>query len=86
MSLPAGDPIAALNRVIKHTTVNYLDRPRAVPFVKWAGGKRSLVSEIVKVLPEQFGNTGSRSLVGEPYSLRLAAAFQRRTCRIATSN
>ena len=55
MSLPASDPIAALDPVIKHTTVKYLDRPRAAPFVKWAGGKRSLVPEIVKVLPETFG-------------------------------
>ena len=55
MNLPARDPIAALDQVIKHTTVKYLDRARAAPFVKWAGGKRSLVPEIVKVLPGPFG-------------------------------
>ena len=53
---PKTDPLSAFNKVLKHTTVKYLDRPRAYPFVKWAGGKRSLVPEIVKVLPEQFGD------------------------------
>ena len=28
----------------------------ARPFVKWAGGKRALIPEIVKVMPEQFGD------------------------------
>lgn len=32
------------------------DRARAYPFVKWAGGKRALVPEIGKVLPETFGD------------------------------
>ena len=46
------DPLSAFNQILKHTTVEYLDRARAGPFVKWAGGKRALVPEIVKVLPE----------------------------------
>ncbi len=40
----------------KKTTVTYLDRARAQPFLKWAGGKRAIVPEIVKLLPAQFGD------------------------------
>jgi DNA adenine methylase len=29
---------------------------KASPFVKWAGGKRSIISELEKYVPEQFGN------------------------------
>lgn len=45
----------AFNAVAGKTTIHYLDRARAYPFVKWAGGKRALVPEIVKLLPHQFG-------------------------------
>ena len=48
------DPLAAVNRVLKHTEIEYLDRARARPVVKWAGGKRTLVPEIVKRLPPKF--------------------------------
>ena len=51
----AVDPLAAFNQVLAHTTVEYLDRARAHPFVKWAGGKRTAIPEIVKVLPNTFG-------------------------------
>ncbi len=50
------DPLSDFNRVLERTTVEYLDRARAYPFVKWAGGKRSLIPEILKVMPEQFGS------------------------------
>lgn len=36
--------------------VHYLERARAHPFLKWAGGKRALVPEIVKLLPDGFGD------------------------------
>ena len=42
------------NTVAKKTTSHYIDRARAYPFLKWAGGKRALAPEIVKILPEQF--------------------------------
>ena len=41
--------------VLKQTPIKYLDHARAYPFVKWAGGKRALVPEIVKIFPAQFG-------------------------------
>ena len=50
----APDPLGAFNKVLGHTTIKYLDRARAYPFLKWVGGKRALVPEIVKVLPVQF--------------------------------
>lgn len=53
--MSASPALDGFNAVLKHTPVAYLDRARAYPFLKWAGGKRSLVPEIVKVLPEQFG-------------------------------
>ena len=49
------EPLNDFNKVLKHTPIKYLDRARAYPFVKWAGGKRALIPEIVKVLPPQFG-------------------------------
>ncbi len=34
----------------------YLGRARAYPFLKWAGGKRALVPEIAKRLPDSFND------------------------------
>ncbi len=31
------------------------DRPRVQPFLKWAGGKTQLLSELVKYVPSQYG-------------------------------
>lgn len=49
------NPLAGLNQVLAKSDVRYLERARAYPFLKWAGGKRTLVPEIVKLLPDQFG-------------------------------
>ena len=46
---------ATLNQILQHTERPYLARARAKPFVKWAGGKRSVVPEIAKRLPESIG-------------------------------
>ena len=34
--------------------IRYLDRGQAYPFVKWAGGKRTLVPDILQVVPKTF--------------------------------
>lgn len=54
MSGAAQKALTGLDSVLSHTTVKYLDRARAYPFVKWVGGKRALVPEIVKLLPQTF--------------------------------
>ena len=40
--------------ILRHTQRPYLDPARARPFVKWAGGKRAVVPEIAKRLPDSF--------------------------------
>ena len=47
--------MSQLDTILGHTPRPYLGRARARPFVKWAGGKRSLIPEIAKLLPENFG-------------------------------
>lgn len=55
MNMPSRDPLTGLNKVLGYTPRPHLSRERARPFVKWAGGKRALVPEIAKALPETFG-------------------------------
>lgn len=46
--------MTSLDRVLQHTERPYLERARAYPFLKWAGGKRALVPEIARLLPPDF--------------------------------
>ena len=44
------------DRVLKHTRKPYLDKAPALPFVKWAGGKRSLIPDLAQHFPERIGS------------------------------
>ena len=56
MSGDAAPALAGFTGILQQTTVAYLDRARACPFLKCAGGEHALVLETVKVLPPQFGD------------------------------
>ena len=47
--------MSTFTRILQHTERPYLDRARARPFVKWAGGKRAVVPDIAQRLPESIG-------------------------------
>lgn len=58
---------------------NESENGKAVPFVKWAGGKRSIIGELVARLPKEFKNyfepfAGGGALFFELYE-RLTAAY-----------
>lgn len=44
----------AINIVPKEIDIGYINQARAYPFLKWAGGKRAVIPEIARVLPENF--------------------------------
>ena len=56
MNTQAQKELPQFNAVLKKTDIRYLDRARAYPFLKWAGGKRALFPDIVQVLPESFND------------------------------
>ena len=42
--------------IFKVSPKKYLGKTRAYPFLKWAGGKRTLIPDIVRILPESFND------------------------------
>ena len=47
--------MTSLDTILEFTSPPYLERARARPFVKWAGGKRTLIPDIARILPENIG-------------------------------
>ena len=47
--------VVAFDQVLKHTERPFLDKPPAAPFVKWAGGKRSVMPSIAEHFPDEIG-------------------------------
>ena len=47
--------VVDIKRVLKHTERPYVERAAALPFVKWAGGKRSLIPRLAQHFPDEIG-------------------------------
>lgn len=48
--------LSALNEILGITEIPYLTKSRALPFLKWAGGKRSIIPQISIYLPKTFND------------------------------
>ena len=47
--------LVSFNEVLNFTQKPYVQKPKASPFVKWVGGKRQLISELSKYIPDEIG-------------------------------
>ena len=50
----AASNVVDFNRVLRHTTRPHVERAAALPFVKWAGGKRSLIPALATHFPDRI--------------------------------
>ena len=74
----------AFDRILAVTQPPYLDRARARPFLKWAGGKRTLVPEIAKLLPNNMNTYWEPFLGGGAVFFALDSRI--RTARLSDVN
>lgn len=70
--------------ILGHTQRPYLNRASARPFLKWAGGKRAVVPEIAKRLPEMIATYWEPFLGGGAVFFALASRI--RTARLSDVN
>ena len=47
--------VVDFERVLKHTERPHIERAAATPFIKWAGGKRSLIPHLAPHFPDRIG-------------------------------
>ena len=51
----AQDDVVDFDRVLRHIESPFIGRATAMPFIKWAGGKRALIPRLALHFPDQIG-------------------------------
>ena len=69
--------LVEFKRALKHTVRPYLDKPPAVPFIKWAGGKRALMPSLARHFPERIGTYWEPFLGGAAVFFTIADRMDR---------